>query len=164
MWKLKSIITKVHELEVFYGCKLKLFRTVTLEAIDCQTVVNLCGKGITITATKWLWLNLILCLANCISGATKLAYAAHVKIANHTRDVIDWYSIVLTIQIRIKLCSFKNALMLLKNALLMLYYFMLLSCVCNVIVTEKFSGFIGWIGLDWIGLDWIGLNWIGLDC
>jgi len=116
MWKLKSIITKVHELEVFYSCKQ--FRTMTLEAIDCQTVVNLCAKGITITATKWLWLNLILGLANCISGATKLAYAAHVKIANHTRDVTDWYSIVLTIQIRI--CSFKNALMLLKNALLML--------------------------------------------
>ena len=124
--------------------------TATLEARDCQTVVNLCAKGITITATKWLWLNLILGLANCVSGATKLAYAAHVKIANHTRDVIDWYSIVLTIQILI--CSFKNALMLLKNALLMMYYFTLLSCVCNVIVTEKFSGFIGWIGLDCIGL------------
>jgi len=47
--------------------------------------------------------------------------------------------------------------MLLKNALLMLYYLMLLSCACNVIVTEKFSGF---IGLDWIGLDWIELHWI----
>jgi len=48
-------------------------------------------------------------------------------------------------------------MILLKNALIVLKHSdaVLLSYVCNVIVTEKFSGFVDLIGL--LGLHWIAI-------